>query len=1013
MLGLHALNAIFGAVSLNDPVTPSSTKAYVKALTDQGVALFWTKPNSKTPWDLRTPKQIKDQEASWEAADPATRPRSKKSLSGVHMATDKPTIVNNWYARALKANGVDIKTQDSAPVDIVPNPAVNLGLSRCVVVDCDTAEELQAFRTWAAERSGDPRWNYATPTVSTPGVVDDNGEWKHKDGGHFWFTLPGFGLSSKKREDRAAKREKRRAQAFPGSPNGGLSAEDQAEEEADKGLDMVHLPGSKRVNVGNSSFTVMIHSHYVLAPGSHRPEGWYRVQGPAMDIPKFLMDAIDDWRMAGIETTNERARKMARAGLPDEAVTQLQEWYEDTPWSDILVPHGWDQTGTDSCGCTIWGRPGNRSSNKSATAHQPGCALENYVDSMDPPMVFWTDNPGPEIEAKLAEVGGQTLSKLQVYSAFEAEGRDSDALREVISPDTLGPTDYIREEAPGFAVVSNVDDPDAVALSGGDVDGEALSASISPTTGAQPAPAPVHTEPAPSPQQPSEMTSGSSGTAPGTSAPQQPSGLSDGGSGVALAAASPASTSTSLPFPGVANSVPFPGVGAPASPSDDDDFTDDDGETLAFVPKTTGTKPRLFRTADRGDHIPAFFSLDTIDLPPVSFLVDGWIQHHAVSAVVGPSNAGKSAVLIDMLCAIAGDDGHQFGFWKGVPCHHEKVIYIAGEGASGVRQRVLAWQHAHGTKVTDRFHMTAEGFKMGSSEAAWAHLSDQITAGGYGVVVIDTLATMMTGLEENSADDMGATMSALQQLCNETGAAIILVHHTTKNSETFSPRGSSALTGALASQILVRKQEMEELSPEHADELDRKRIIPIEVSVTKQKDARFPDARNLTLVGYDLEDVPGIVSYDEFGTGTSATTVLVGWADGDLAGNRVGVAEAPERRKTHSEPMPVMELARRVILRLVSVSSGPMEGKGEAWNTLAQLRDYIYANHLSAINIGRTEATQQINRAIQICQAANAIVLDGNRARLSVDRVTIKDSEATKERLLARLEASKVGEEES
>ena len=46
MLGLHALNAIFGAVSLNDPVTPSSTKAYVKALTDQGVALFWTKPNS-------------------------------------------------------------------------------------------------------------------------------------------------------------------------------------------------------------------------------------------------------------------------------------------------------------------------------------------------------------------------------------------------------------------------------------------------------------------------------------------------------------------------------------------------------------------------------------------------------------------------------------------------------------------------------------------------------------------------------------------------------------------------------------------------------------------------------------------------------------------------------------------------------------------------------------------------------------------------------------------------------
>ena len=216
-------------------------------------------------------------------------------------------------------------------------------------------------------------------------------------------------------------------------------------------------------------------------------------------------------------------------------------------------------------------------------------------------------------------MGGKTLSKLQVYSAFETEGRDSDALREVINPDALGPTDYIREVAPGFAVVSNCDDPDAVALSGGDVDGAALSASISPISGvqtapaqpapqnpapapAQPAPAqtaPQHPAPTPAPQQSSGLSVGGSGIALGTPAPQQSSGLSVGGSGIALGAASPAAASTALPFPGVANSVPFPGVGAPAAPSDDD-FTDDAGETLAFVPKTTGTQPRLFRPAARG-----------------------------------------------------------------------------------------------------------------------------------------------------------------------------------------------------------------------------------------------------------------------------------------------------------------------------------------------------------------------------------------------------------------------------
>ena len=72
------------------------------------------------------------------------------------------------------------------------------------------------------------------------------------------------------------------------------------------------------------------------------------------------------------------------------------------------------------------------------------------------------------------------------------------------------------------------------------------------------------------------------------------------------------------------------------------------------------------------------------------------------------------------------------------------------------------------------------------------------------LIVLDTLARVMPGADENAASDMGVTVDRVERIKNETGAAIIIVHHAGK-AQGAGPRGSSALYGAVDTVIEVKK----------------------------------------------------------------------------------------------------------------------------------------------------------------------------------------------------------------
>ena len=64
------------------------------------------------------------------------------------------------------------------------------------------------------------------------------------------------------------------------------------------------------------------------------------------------------------------------------------------------------------------------------------------------------------------------------------------------------------------------------------------------------------------------------------------------------------------------------------------------------------------------------------------------------------------------------------------------------------------------------------------------------------LVVVDTLARVLAGGDENTGQDMGAVIDRLDRIRRETGAAILLVHHEGKDSSKGA-RGHSSLLAAV------------------------------------------------------------------------------------------------------------------------------------------------------------------------------------------------------------------------
>lgn len=355
------LSLIAGARAAGDK---NNLAAYLRAMTRAGYAMVLIKPDSKLPI---CPLTARTRVAADNAAKEAARLRGVGNWEkvshdcGIHHALTTPEEVTKHLTNVEKIYGVD-----------TINIGIEVGKSRLLVVDVDTDVEKQAFLTdWSRESGQDE--SYRTPTVLSPGVQKGE-DWVHKNGGHYWFTIP----------------------------------------------DDVTLPdGRTGAYKSHSGWSAFWKDRQVLVPPSVRPEGPYKLVGEVLPAPEWLINRI----LTEAENRSNRARNKLESLSGDE----IDSWSAKTPWEDILTPSGWSDTGTvDNCSCPIWTAPGNHSSPKSATAHDLGCA--RYDDSAGHgPLHLWTDNPPEYLHGCLN--GKRTLTKLQYIAARDYAGNTSGAIK--------------------------------------------------------------------------------------------------------------------------------------------------------------------------------------------------------------------------------------------------------------------------------------------------------------------------------------------------------------------------------------------------------------------------------------------------------------------------------------------------------------------------------------------------------------------------------------------------------
>lgn len=212
----------------------------------------------------------------------------------------------------------------------------------------------------------------------------------------------------------------------------------------------------------------------------------------------------------------------------------------------------------------------------------------------------------------------------------------------------------------------------------------------------------------------------------------------------------------------------------------------------------TSPKPERFRFKRIGEFL---------SRPRPTYIIHELLPEGDIGVIYGQPSAGKTFVAIDLCFAVA------FGRpWRDLKIEKPGgVLYIAAEDDGGVQVRIEAYAQAHGI-TGDRNTWpiavldTAPNFLASDVQrdllAAIAKAADEL--GGARLVVVDTLASVTPGADENSAKDMTALVDFCKRVHKATGALVLLIHHEGKT-EGRGPRGSSALHGAFCVELLVEQ----------------------------------------------------------------------------------------------------------------------------------------------------------------------------------------------------------------
>ena len=220
--------------------------------------------------------------------------------------------------------------------------------------------------------------------------------------------------------------------------------------------------------------------------------------------------------------------------------------------------------------------------------------------------------------------------------------------------------------------------------------------------------------------------------------------------------------------------------------------TIDDFEDLSALPEVIADRAEeVIREAVKDERFRVFDAIDFIKRDKSSWFIKGILPRANFGVFYGSSGSGKSFLVFDMLAGLA-----QGNNWCGHKTAKARVLWIAAEGQEDMRKRVFGFcQHRGIDPALFEMKFIANAPNLLKVEDVKDLIRQIKKAGAFDVIIIDTLAQVMPGGDENSGEDMGKVMGHCKEITRLTGAMVAPIHHSGKDASRGA-RGWSGLRAA-------------------------------------------------------------------------------------------------------------------------------------------------------------------------------------------------------------------------